>query len=251
MKTSTIYAAIWAVRADCAGLTNLTSLKQAYVALHELMQKHSVFCCSHVLSHHRDLKTAPGGSKLVSTTTVDVSFEFLASDGSSVSSRTVGVHVDEEPTLTNHALFAATTNALLSVFALTADGVATSPESAPIKNPVANLLEQHGQLGLQTADQIKPKAATLTVPKHPTKLALAEDAKALLDWQNKIVELSDENPGDWDEHRNVLKKLRGMTDDQKIDQFNKLVEQAGDVGVGYNEKRRAFYLLEPVSEPAQ
>lgn len=265
--TTTIHDALAAIQEESDTLMGM-GIVDAYTDLVKMLKDAGISYLPSTASHAFEVKSTNGD--MVGITTVDVEYGFRLSDSNPVFCHAVGIFQDTHGWLTNYTLFMARACALLSVFDVVAsDGVTSIPTSLPTQPPaqpgnevVNQLLQQHGQQSLKTADQIAPitrppsdtlKSTPSIVPAsgNRTKLGLAEDAKALLAWQNKIVELSPENPGDWDEHAQALGNLKGLKQEDVVDQFKKLKEQAARVNVGYNKDRRAFFLIEVPSEVAQ
>jgi hypothetical protein len=115
----------------------------------------------------------------------------------------------------------------------------TSVSTSSAQEKVSAIMEQAGEsLPLQTA-------SLLTTPRVTyNKKEQAENAKALLEWQNQIDQLSPENPGEWDEHAQALNKLSFLPPGEVKGLWKKYKLAAERVGVGYDSASTKFFLIE-------
>jgi len=232
-----LYKTLLSLTDEVAQIPTQLSPSELNDRLKWLFATHQIDCLGYVKSHSHAVQNGK------STVTVTARFEFMNPVGVTGSCRSVGVHVYEGETLTNYALFAAKTQALLNLFDWF-DLVDATPVSEIVQS-LNKAITGDGYPALTTADQIAP-------PKKPTKRELAEQTQALLVWQNTVDTLSDEAPGDWDAHALKLKDLAGIENDEQKVLFTAMKEKGKRMGVLYNSTTRRFYLstVKPATAPS-
>lgn len=125
-------------------------------------------------------------------------------------------------------------------FSIKSDKADAAPAPAPVVAKTAEAVKAQVP-GLTTADQLDPVEEKK--PRSQNKLELAEQSKALTDWQNRVDGLSSDFPGDWDEHALKLKELDFLPQADFRANWEGLKKRARDKGLGYNSVTRKFYML--------
>lgn len=141
---------------------NFRGIDDVYNAVHEAMVKHEVFCLPKVLDMKREEKPSKAGGILI-TTILTMQFDFVTTDGSSVSAVTIGEGMDSGDKSGNKAMSGAQKYAFFQVFCIPTEEQKDSEYENP--EPVAPK---------QAAKATKTGVESKSTPKADTLLSLDE-----------------------------------------------------------------------------
>jgi hypothetical protein len=246
MSTGNIYQQFAHIAAKCR--TELPAKKAdgrdaLYNTLLALFNEKQVMCLPRTQSHTFEVINPKPGESL-GVTTVRAEFDFVATDGSILTSGAVGVYSSPKLLLSNEQITIAQRYALIAVFLLPTAGNApvaqlnteAPPEPTNRAQMVAATMnkEKGGVAKTMTADQLQPVSPSQR----------AEATRAMQEWRTAIQGLPDHNPAAWTAHLTKLGSLPLLKPQNRQELFEELVEAASAVYIGFDSAETKFFLAE-------